>query len=1446
MDLFVFYKKLLLTQKVQPSKVTVKNYLSDLRHFVRWYEDLYRKSFHPDDITAQIITRYAENAHTAARSKKRHLSSLKKFFSLLQEQELCTNDPFQALAQNQQKEEKEEDIWHLKEFREYLYVNGASHLTIKNYIIDIQHFAQWAEKTVLQGQKVQNPFEKVNALGLETYKERLLTVVRMSPKSVNRKLSSLRKYGTFLKEKNLISDSLEVINTKVEQNIGSSLSLEDLQKLEKEQPKTYSPLPPVRLVQRLAEPIEEAEEKVADLITTQIQQNKFEGIGKIKEKLAQETALHPERVPTNISKAFYAPTQVSTHTFPLHKKVLHHARHTRPKWYKRYHNHTFTHYLHVSVLVIYASIVGLGLYKTIISDKGISTPVFAQKMTHKTLFFSGRLLSPDGRPVTVPTRVTFAIYNDLTSSDKSTLLWQETHEQVEPNEDGTIHQTIGMRTPIPQSIFDNANNLYLGVTIADNPELSPRQRLTTTSFAADADMLSGMKLITQTNKTANVVLALDSSGDLTIGGNANPVFQATGGEFTLKGTAVVLTTNTGSDGNLTLAPDGLGKIDLQKSLVNSTEDSALQGAVTVEDRFVVTSSESARAVFSVNNNYLGGDLFTASSSGITKFVIDTFGHVGIGTNRPTYHLDVQGDTRITGKTILNNVAYSWPSLAGKKGSVLSYNGMGDLSWVDPATLSHWQEQNNVISLANTRADFLVGGDATSSAKFALTGVNSNAATAYFTADITLRGGNRKITTDGGNLTLGDTRTGTITLAPQGKNALTASKDGLIGIGTIPSLKLDVLDTQTATAAALITNSNSGSNADVLALKVGTTTPGTGNYFASFLNGQGAVIGKIQGNGAGGVVYSTSGSDFAEYFKKEHSYDVFEPGDIVCIGATGGASKCTSAQDTILGIVSDRPGFVGGGNHDSDPNYILVGLIGQLPVKVTPLSGTIRPGDPITVQKEFGTAQTATTKSSIVGYALASYSPEDGDSTVMVRLSTGSYLPETNLFDRFTASVASIGHLVAGNIQTTTLQASKIVTDTLVINGKNIQDYIQDYITDTLAQGIVTQEIISPIATINTLKTNTITSTDKNSTVALELTDTKLNVKNTSSGSANIVASLDNQGNATFSGSLTAQDASISGTLHADIIDAKTISGLEDKVASIASTLLKTNNQAQNNHSNKSTDNLLTATLPPLEPELDMDYLDISTFSAQFALITESLTALGPATFNNLTVMDTFSIGTNFLFSNQSIDVLGDDLEIQPLRQGGISFLADKIKFDVSGNAYFAENATFAKDVQVGGKLAAGILSPLPDQDLVIHLPQKGDGSNAQFVIENAQREPVLSINAKGDLSASGSARFAQDIIASGSAYLAKLNLLAKPAQAVSDNEMIASGSAGTATLKAYNREITIHNEQVTEDSLIYITPVGDTRNQVVSLLRQVPGRSFTVGISKAIPTDILFNWIIIN
>ncbi len=417
----------------------------------------------------------------------------------------------------------------------------------------------------------------------------------------------------------------------------------------------------------------------------------------------------------------------------------------------------------------------------------------------------------------------------------------------------------------------------------------------------------------------------------------------------------------------------------------------------------------------------------------------------------------------------------------------------------------------------------------------------------------------------------------------------------------------------------------------------------------------------------------------------------------------------------------------------------------------------------------------------------------------------------NNINSFLIDNLSAGIIKAKNI---TVDSLNVASDEVLIGGKNLKEYLTAAIEDVLTKNQT--NIISPIASIEELHANVISPLSQgNLTVKLSPNKESSFVIQNSSGSA--VATIDSSGNATFSGTLSSADASVSGILRAKKIIADQIEG--------------------NFKEGKSTSSSLMATFPTPE------YIDISTLSSQFVYIdnlnattasfAQGFIALSPSSVTDISVAGQLSIGTNLILADGSINVLGHDLEIQPLKQGGVSFLSGLIYIDIDGNLKVGGNAKFAKNVTVSGKLVSNIIAPIPNQDLIFDL---ADGSgNSNLVIKNSTSSSVLSINQLGDL------------ISSGSGTFKKLNLaVAKPALAISQTEATATGSAGIATISAYQKELTINNVLVTEKSLIYVTPRINTDNIVLFLLRQIPGLSFTIGVNTPLNKDVPFNWFIIN
>ena len=1742
MELLITFKNHLLSGSQVPSKkVTVKNYLADIRKFIRWFEARYNTAFTPEAITPAVIAAYKNQIHEpetsptpSLRSIKRYLSSLRKFFDFLKAEGVITASPFEGIIPEQK---TNSDPWHIREFKDHLYVTKASRLTIKNYIMDIRQFLDWVQQvTGLSGTQESSLLENLDSFMIEEYKNRLLTQANLSAVSVNRKLSSLRKYLRWAEEKQLLQQKIDVqANIQTSQPITddevkdepvATLSLENLSDMnlidnkDAAQPeKPYSTLPPIRLAQKtsrglsflfdlilllpLVKALQEAqlnlwkaggrevfvplekvltEEGKGSFISRRpksVKNNTFlKKIKEITEKLKITEGRKSVIAPRNVPKAIYAPLAISTTHLPLHRKIWHLLRHRRPEWYKKYHSFALAHYFHLAIFFIFTSAIGFGMYNAFVDSPQKKNPALAAlpAAPPRILAFQGRLTDASGTPITAESTLRFAVYNDPTASG-SAFLWEES-QSVTPDTEGVFAVNLGEENPLPQSIFANNTNLYLGIAIGSDSELQPRHQLATVAYAANAETLQGLAPITQTDAgTTNVVLALDSSGNLTIGGTATPIFQATGGKFTLSGQTLTLTTVTDSNGNIELKPDGTGIIDLQRPLQNTSNNNSSGvplGAVEVNDIFAILATASGQAALNINQNSTG-NIISASKSGTAKFTVTSGGDAmfagTIAINGPAFtttstNFSLLNTTAINinfggAATAINIGASSGTTTVNNKLAVTdtaTFNGGATISSGEALTVSgtissnlvptsgstynlgsstaYWenayinnlfltstattsgffQKNNYVISSLNTSDDIAIGGSATSSAKFQIFGTTGNATTS---GTLTFNTTGAIQTTKNQTLTIGGSTTGNIVLSPLGGSGRieangTLSASGLItanggltvasgqnltlsgltqgsipfigasgvlsennssffwnntnkmlGIGTAsplatidaratsgtqptasfsgqtssaalivdnsgigdlftassagqtrfvinqngnvgintasPAFRLDIQDSQAATAAAQIFNTDTGNDADGLVIKLGntnTTAVATTNHFISFETTGIGIVGSVQGNGNNTISYKTNGvADFAEYMKK-NPQSTIPWGAVLCLNDSGEVEPCSLYNTKVVGVASEFPTFVGG--IDQGAASITVGLTGIVATQVSTVNGQIKPGDLLTVSEIPGVAAKATKAGPVIGRATEAYNkPSPAEiGKIYIVVNAGWSLPDTQisqngdvvLADAKTplplaatpsaylgtipsSDIEAISMNVLSNITTGILELQDlsiktltVASDTIMVGGVNLQDYIASAVNDAvtnLQNTVFAPKIISPIGEFGTVKAGVISPLSDESNISVTLDDSKLTIYSDNDASGAAVATIDNQGNATFSGTLRAQRIiadEIVGLATGSATYITNITNIYNSIGTSSATLTASSSGSQASAS---------AMLSPFgdassvlnRTGISTEYAGMASmagalaytpnFGTSYATFTNGLTSFGPTTLSDTSITGQLSIGASMILADNAINTLGSDLQIQPLRQANLSIMAGLVTIDTDGNLTVGGNATFAKDVLVKGQLAANIIAPVPDQDLILQVgqPKAPAGStlnSSKIEVRNASGSGVLAINELGDLIASGSGKF-MEVAASS------LKIVRGVQADTSDTETVAQGSAGWTILTRYETQRTIHTPYVQKDSLIYITATSDTQGVTPYVARQraedaftgTKG-SFTIEIPYAVNRDIKINWWVVN
>ena len=551
----------------------------------------------------------------------------------------------------------------------------------------------------------------------------------------------------------------------------------------------------------------------------------------------------------------------------------------------------------------------------------------------------------------------------------------------------------------------------------------------------------------------------------------------------------------------------------------------------------------------------------------------------------------------------------------------------------------------------------------------------------------------------------------------------------------------------------------------------------------------------QTNGAGttgtflfssGITTSFGAYDVAEDYPTSDS--TLEAGNIVSIDPkiSGYVKKADLSQNpSLIGIYSSNPGIrlsqqdqtINGGK------AIPVALAGRVNVKVTNENGAIKEGDMLTLSSTPGVAAKATQAGIVIGKALDNFDCPDsssicdgsisvfvnitwydpsikftatGDLTINQSTDSAGFLVMDPTSGAPLSNTGSYADLVAGNLRTGKIDTQYITSDQLSANTGNFKNLS----TDSLSSASL---YIEGALNSKNITTEDITSHD------FHIAFDDNNIKFTNN--TDLLASIDKSGDASFSASLSAQNISAP-TGNIDTLTVKTliVQNLEMLNAS-SSSILNFGKQG-----------------------IKTDFAQLD-----FATVNNGLTVLGPSTFTDATFQNSLSIGQDMKIENNSINTIGQDLEIQPLRQGNISFMAGAVKIESDGTLKVNQNAVFAKDVQVQGVLSASTIQGL-----------------------------------NNNLSVSGSATFD------------KINIASSGAQMISDTEAISTGSAGMITLKSGKTEVIVYNKEVTEKSMIFLTPKTSTEGQTLFIKEQVKADHFTVAIENPILKDIDFNFLIMN
>ncbi len=186
-----------------------------------------------------------------------------------------------------------------------------------------------------------------------------------------------------------------------------------------------------------------------------------------------------------------------------------------------------------------------------------------------------------------------------------------------------------------------------------------------------------------------------------------------------------------------------------------------------------------------------------------------------------------------------------------------------------------------------------------------------------------------------------------------------------------------------------------SNSTTLSTAPQLTRSWNGSIFAQSIN-MNATGGRLWWASAGFIYYvsSTGSADYSEFFfTADHTLGV---GEIVALDperSNAVRRARPSDRGTTVGVVSlggTRYNNSHRGDRDDDPDYINVGMLGQVPVLISLENGDIKPGDALTVSTRYrGRATKATGPARIIGYATTHFPYVEGEKDYIEDINGGA-------------------------------------------------------------------------------------------------------------------------------------------------------------------------------------------------------------------------------------------------------------------------------------------------------------------------------------------------------------------------------------------------------------------------------------------------------------------------
>src|SRR3989338_6607961 len=244
-------------------------------------------------------------------------------------------------------------------------------------------------------------------------------------------------------------------------------------------------------------------------------------------------------------------------------------------------NFGLQYYLGVAIVLILLSAIGGSAYDQFFrkAETSLAFPTDV-KRAGRIISFQGRLTDSLGNPITTATNARFKFYNASTSG--STLHDSSTCS-VTPDQDGIFDVLIGgsgysptppqqvCGTELPASLFTENSNVYLGVTVGGDSEMSPRQQIANVGYAMNAETLQGLppgagtSNIPIINKDGDLLVSVATPGIRSTYSSATFTLSSAGGVNLQSGGSGDVTLNASQSGSILFATGGSNRGTIDNS-----------------------------------------------------------------------------------------------------------------------------------------------------------------------------------------------------------------------------------------------------------------------------------------------------------------------------------------------------------------------------------------------------------------------------------------------------------------------------------------------------------------------------------------------------------------------------------------------------------------------------------------------------------------------------------------------------------------------------------------------------------------------------------------------------------------------------------------------------------------------------------------------------------------